>query len=120
LAQERTTRISDRPSFYEEAIRRFQQTFRDPQFKVESGLAMAIAFDAIDKRELAIKRLNDTLDNLALLPGSEKWKELKYQKGRILANMGKDDEAKASFYEVYEIDVGYKDVGRRIAEFEYS
>lgn len=101
--------------FYDEAIKRFQATFQDPKFKVESGLRMGQCFTAKSQYDLAIKRFDETLKSLPELK-DDRWKNLKYWLGDTLQKAGRADEAKKIFLEVYEIDVSFRDISKRVDE----
>lgn len=104
-----------RAQLYQYAIQRFQQTARDPKFKADSMLKMGLAFRAVNKNDLAIKRFLEALAGDLVPVGSEKWKELKYHLAKTLEDSGSMPDAKAIYSEIYEIDVSYKDVGEKIA-----
>ena len=99
-------------SLYDEAIKRYQATFRDPKFHTESGLRMGVAFAAKGQFELALKRFDETLADMELK--NEAWKSLMYSKADTLDKMGKPEDAKKIFLEVYEIDVSFRDVAKRV------
>jgi tetratricopeptide (TPR) repeat protein len=101
---------------YDQAITRFQQTFRDPKFRNHSGLKMGLGFAAKGQFELAIKRFDETLASIPPEIKNEDWKNLTYAKADTLQKWGKRDEAKACFLQIYEIDVAFKDVGKRVDE----
>jgi len=101
-------------ALYDQAIMRFQQTFRDPKYRNESGLRMGLGFAAKAQYELALKRFDETLAGLELK--NEAWKNLVYAKADTFAKAGQKDDAKRCFLEIYEVDVSFKDVGKRIEE----
>ena len=99
-------------SLFDESIKRFQATFQDPKFRVESGLRMGQGFQAKGQYELALKRFEETLKVLELK--DDRWKNLTYSKADTLDMAGRKDDAKKTFLEIYEIDVSFKDVGKRL------
>jgi tetratricopeptide (TPR) repeat protein len=100
--------------FFDEAIRRFQTTFQDPKFRIDSGLRMGMCFASKvpPQFELALKRFDDTLKGIELK--NDFWKTLMYWKADTLEKAGKKDDAKLIFLEVYEIDVAFKDISKRV------
>jgi tetratricopeptide (TPR) repeat protein len=102
---------------YDEAIKRFQTTFNDPKFRNQSGLYMAQGFKEKKQFELALKRVADTLSRMEIK--NEMWKNLVYEKGDILERSGKRDEAKKTFLEIYEIDVSFRDVAKRVEDLSH-
>ncbi|HYG76193.1 MAG TPA: hypothetical protein VEK08_14405 [Planctomycetota bacterium] len=99
---------------YDEAIKRFQQTFRDPKFRIESGLRMGLGFAAKGQYELALKRFDETLASIPAEIKNDQWKNLVYAKGDTLQRAGKTNEAKEVFLQIYEVDVAFKDIAKRI------
>jgi tetratricopeptide (TPR) repeat protein len=101
-------------TLYDECIKRFQFTFQDPKYRRESGLRMGRAFSAKAQYELALKRFDETL-RLSELKDAM-WKDLMYEKGDTLQKSGQREEARRVFTEIYEIDVSYKDVSKRVED----
>lgn len=113
LAQHRKDRV-----LFDQAINRFQRTGQDPKFRVESGLKLGLCFAAKSQFDLAIKRFDETLRGMELK--NEAWKNLMYFKADTLQKSGKLDEAKKVFLEVYEIDVSFKDIGKRVDDLSHE
>ena len=103
-------------AYFDEAIQRFQSTFQDPKFRLESGLRMGQCFASKTppQYDLALKRFEDTLKGIELK--NEFWKNLMYFKADTLQKAGRKDEAKQIFLEIYEIDVKFKDITKRVEE----
>jgi tetratricopeptide (TPR) repeat protein len=109
LAEEKQDKV-----YYDEAIRRFQSTFQDPKFRIDSGQRMGRCFAAKvpPQFDLALKRFDDTLKGIELK--NESWKNLMYWKADTLERASRKDEAKVIFLEIYEIDVAFKDISKRV------
>jgi tetratricopeptide (TPR) repeat protein len=103
---------------YDQAITRFQQTHRDPKFRNLSGLRLGLGFTAKGQYDLAIKRFDETLAGIPSEIKNEDWKTLSYAKADTLQKAGRNDDAKTTFLQIYEIDVAFKDVGKRVEGFE--
>ncbi len=101
-------------SLYDQAIMRFQQTFRDPKFRNQSGLRMGLGFTAKAQYDLAIKRFDETLATIPVELKNDDWKNLTYAKADTLQKAGRREDAKKTFLEVYEIDVSFKDIAKRV------
>lgn len=97
---------------YDQAIMRFQQTFRDPKYRVQSGLRMGLGFSRKEQYDLALKRFDETLNTLELK--DESWKNLTYAKGDTLEKSGQFQDGLAAFLAIYEVDVAFKDVSKRV------
>ena len=87
---------------------------KDPKFRIESGLKLAQSFSRKGQPELGLKRVDETLTAIPTELKDERWKTLSYTKGEILQQMNKLVEAKAIFMDIYEMDVKYRDVSKRI------
>jgi tetratricopeptide (TPR) repeat protein len=103
----------DNPGLYEQAIIRFQATFRDPKYKVESGLRLGAGFVAKRQFDLALRKFDETLAGMPEIK-NEQWKNLMYARADCLLKMGEAAEAKRGFLAIYEVDVIFKDVGKKI------
>ena len=101
---------------YDESIKRFQTTSRDPKYRNDSGLRMGMGFAAKGQYDLALKRFDETLSGIPAEIKNDAWKNLVYAKGDTLARAGRRDEAKNTFLQIYEVDVSFKDVAKRIDE----
>lgn len=117
LVYDELARTKNDKLLFDEAIKRFQLTFQDPKFRVESGLRMGLGFKAKGQYELALKRFDETLKVLEMK--DERWKNLIYAKGDTLEISGRKDEAKKVFLEVYEVDVAFKDVAKRVESLSH-
>jgi tetratricopeptide (TPR) repeat protein len=101
-------------TLYDQAIMRFQSTFADPKYRKESGLRMGKGFAAKAQFDLALKRFDETLRGMELK--DESWKNLTYAKADTLQKAGRKEEAKTCFLEIYEIDVAFKDIAKRVED----
>ncbi len=103
-------------SLYDQAIKRFQVTFRDPKFRTRSGLMMGQGFASKGQYELALKRFEETLAKMELR--NDDWKNLMYAKGDAQKNNGNIDDALRTFLNIYEEDVSFRDVSKRVEELQ--
>jgi len=101
---------------YDQAIMRYQFTFKDPKYRHESGLRMGIAFAKKAQYDLALKRFDETLSSLEIK--DDRWKNLVYARADTLEQMKKNQEALASFLQIYELDVAFKDVSKRVENLQ--
>ena len=100
----------------DEAIGELQRTVQDPKFKEESQLRMGQAFAKKGQYDLAIRQLNSALEDQSAV--TERVKAVHYELGDIYETTGKPDLAKDSFGKIYEVDIGYRDVGDRLAKLD--
>ncbi len=113
LAEKRKDR-----ALYDEALKRFQSTFKDPKFRTESGLKLGICFDAKGQYDLALKRFDETLAGFPVEIKDDKWKSIMYYKAVTLTKHSKIEDSLKIFYDIYEVDVSFKDVDKMIQELE--
>ncbi|HEY3319711.1 MAG TPA: tetratricopeptide repeat protein [Planctomycetota bacterium] len=101
-------------SLHDQAIVRFQSTFRDPKYRLESGLRMGKGFATKGQYELALKRFDETLAGIPKEIKNEIWKNLTYAKADTLYSAKRLEESKKVFLEIYEVDVSFRDIAKRI------
>lgn len=96
----------------DEAIKRYQRTMHDPKNRVRSLLNLGVAFQKKGQFDLAIKRFTEGIEF------QEVWNEAKmeliYHRADCYEQMGKRDEARADFTSIYEKDISFRDVGKRL------
>jgi len=100
----------------EQAIGEFQQTVRDPKYRAESQLRLGKAFAAKGQHDLALRQLTAALEGQTGM--SERVKEIRYEMGMVYERMGDAEKARDSFGQIYEADIGYRDVAERLAKLE--
>ncbi|MHC4939854.1 MAG: tetratricopeptide repeat protein [Planctomycetota bacterium] len=100
----------------EAAIAQFQQTVRDPKYKNDSQLRLGQAFAATEKYDLAVRQLEQALTGHSAI--NDRVKEILYALGDIHAKTGDTAKAKENFGKIYEVDIGYLDVGDRLSKLD--
>lgn len=101
---------------YDEAIKRYQMIYPDPKYRCEAGLRMGQGFTRKGQFDLALKRFDDTLKTLEVK--DLRWKNLLYAKGDTLELAGMKKEAMQTFIQIYEIDVSFRDVSKRVDKLQ--
>jgi tetratricopeptide (TPR) repeat protein len=101
---------------FEAAIGEYQQTFRDPRFKTISLMRLGKAFAEIGKYDLAIRQLTQALEGHTTM--SDDVKEIIYDLANVHERTGDKDKAKKEFNKIYEVDIGFRDVGDRLAKLD--
>jgi tetratricopeptide (TPR) repeat protein len=99
-------------SLYDQAIMRFQIIYTDPNYRHEAGLRMGIGFARKGQYDLALKRLEETLASLEIK--DLRWKNLMYARAETLELADRKPEALQAFFQIYELDVAFKDVSKRV------
>ncbi len=100
---------------YSEAIPEFQKSQSNPHKKIPSMIYLAKCFAARGMNDIAAKRLQEALKEKPAF--DEEKKDLVHTLGVLYEKMGKKDEAMEQFKAIYEIDAGYRDVGKRVEDF---
>jgi tetratricopeptide (TPR) repeat protein len=100
----------------DEAIKRYQRTMHDPKNRAKSLLNMGICFQKKEQYELAIKRFTEGVD--AIEVWNEQKMELVYQRGDCYEAMGDPQHAVEDYTSIYEKDIGFKDVGKRLEKLK--
>jgi len=95
-----------------EAIQEFQKAQSNPARKLAAMGYLAQCFARRNMNDMAARKLQDALKEKLVFDDEKK--EFIYQLGCILEKMGKKEEAIEQFKQIYEIDIGYKDVAAKV------
>jgi tetratricopeptide (TPR) repeat protein len=98
-----------------EAIQEFQKSQQNPNRRIQSVTYLAKCFEKRGMNDLASRRLQEVLKEK--LTFDEEKKDLVYTLGCVFDKMGKKEEAIEQFKALYEIDIGYKDVAKRVDDY---
>lgn len=96
----------------DEAIEAFQHAVKDPRHKIQSLHMLGRAFFAKGLLDLAKKQLEGALEASGGL--SEKSKDIVYDLGKVAEKKGNSREAMDWYLKIFEIDINYKDVAKKI------
>jgi tetratricopeptide (TPR) repeat protein len=100
----------------DEAVAEFQQSVRDPRQKLDSLLMLGQAFLGKGLLDLARAQLEKALE---AVPGiSPRSKDILYNLGVIAEKQGKRDDASRFYMRIYEADIGFKDVSKKIEQLK--
>ncbi|HOX04867.1 MAG TPA: tetratricopeptide repeat protein [Planctomycetota bacterium] len=103
----------------DEAIGQYQRTVGDPSKRSDSLNSLGICFSRKQQFDLAAKQFQTALDGIEVM--NERKKAILYNLGDCLAKMpGRHDEALKIFTQLYEADIGFKDVAKRLEELRKS
>lgn len=95
-----------------EAMQEFQKAQQNPNRRLQSMIYLGQCFARRGMNDLAARTLQNALKEKTTF--DEEKKELIYQLGCVLEKMGKKEEAIEQFKQIYEIDMGYKDVSAKV------
>ena len=100
---------------FNEAMAEFQKAQANPQRRLQAMAYLGQCFAAKGMNEMAARRIQEALKEK---PGfDDEKKELIYLLGGVLEKMGKKDEALKQYEQIYEVDIGYKDVAAKVDAF---
>ena len=97
------------------AAAEFQKTVGDPKVRQESHRYLGFCFAKKNLLDLAVQQYTSFL-SLALDDQSDKAKEVRYLRGRVLEDQGKRDDAIKDFERIVAIDLNYKDAATRLSK----
>lgn len=95
-----------------EAIQELQKAQNNPHRKLQAMSLLGQCFAKRGMNDMAARKLQDALKEK--LTFDDEKKELIYALGSVLEKMGKADEAIEQFKQIYEVDIGYKDVSAKV------
>jgi tetratricopeptide (TPR) repeat protein len=97
---------------YTEAIEEFQLSQRNPQRRIRSLYYLARCFTAMGQIDLGFDQLKKAKSELTLMDDDKK--DIVYEMGLLAEQMGRKDEAVGYYKEIYEVDITYRDVAKKI------
>lgn len=99
----------------DEAIQQFQAAQRSPKRRASSLHYLGLCFKSKNLFDLAADQLNAAANQMQVMSGAKK--DILYELGQVAEAMGQADEARARYKEIYAVDIGYKDVARKIEQW---
>ncbi|MBI5388276.1 MAG: tetratricopeptide repeat protein [Verrucomicrobia bacterium] len=98
-----------------EAIAEFQKAQQNPARRLQAMSYLGLCFARRNMNDLAARTLQNAIkEKLAF---DDEKKDLIYALGCVLEKMGKNEEAIEQFKQIYEVDIGYKDVAAKVDAF---
>lgn len=98
-----------------EAIQEFQKAQSNPNKRVQAMSYLGQCFVKRGINDLAARTFQNAIKEKPVI--DEEKKDLIYQLGLVLEKMGKGEDAIEQLKQIYEIDIGYKDVAARVDAF---
>ena len=98
-----------------EAIQEFQKAKNNPHKSLAAMGYLAQCYSRKKMFDMAARMLQSAIKEKLVF--DEEKKDLVYNLGCVLENMGKKEEAIEQFKQIYEIDIGYKDVAAKVDAF---
>lgn len=97
-----------------EAIQQFQVAQRSPHYRVSSLHHLAICFKQKRQFDLAYDQLKRAAEDLVGMDATKK--EITYELGQVSEAMGKREQALEYYKQIYQADIGYKDVAEKVEQ----
>jgi tetratricopeptide (TPR) repeat protein len=101
-----------------EAIQEFQRAQANPHLKIPTLNYLGQCFACRGMNDLAARTFQNALKEKPVFDDEKK--ELIYRLGCVLEATGKKEEAIEQFKQIYEVDIGYRDVGARVDAYYAS
>lgn len=98
--------------YFNEAIQQFQISQRNPKHRINSLYHLAMCFKQKNQFDMAIDQLEKACGELYTM--DETKKDVLYELGEVSESLGKLDKAADYFKQIYQVDIGYKDVAEKI------
>lgn len=95
-----------------EAIQEFQKSQHNPHKKISSLYYLGLCFSQRNMHDLAVRSLQNAIAEKVVFDDEKK--ELLYALGTVLEKSGRPGEAIEQFKQIYEVDIGYKDVSAKV------
>lgn len=96
----------------DEAIQQFQLSVNDPQRRIRALNYLGLCFRKKKLYDLSIKQFARAEEQLRDMDAFKK--EVVYNLGLAFEEAGNHDKAMAQFQKIYEVDIGYRDVQKKI------
>ncbi|MBI4326916.1 MAG: tetratricopeptide repeat protein [Chloroflexi bacterium] len=101
-----------------EAIQEFQKAQSNPHRRVQAMSYLGQCFSRRGMNDLAARTLQNALKEKLVF--DEEKKDLIYLLGSVLEKMGQTEEAIEQFKQIYEVDIGYRDVAGKVDAYYAS
>jgi tetratricopeptide (TPR) repeat protein len=101
-------------SMFNEAIQQFQLSQRNPRWHIKSLYHLGLCFKAKKQYDLALDQFGKAALELISMDSTKK--DVYYEMGLIKEAMDDLTGAQQLFKEIYQADIAYKDVARRVEQ----
>lgn len=101
-----------------QAIQQFQLARRSPRTRTRTLYYLARCFKQKQQFDMALEQLKTAAEEI---PGiDDVKKDILYEAGQILELTGKPEEAGEYYKQIYQVDIGYKDIAEKIEQLYSS
>ncbi|MFO1499596.1 MAG: tetratricopeptide repeat protein [Verrucomicrobiota bacterium] len=95
-----------------EAIQEFQRAQANPHIRIAALNRLGQCFERRGMNDLAARTFQNAIKEKGAFDDEKK--ELVYLYGRLLEKMGKKEDAIEQYKQIYEVDIGYRDVAGKV------
>lgn len=97
-----------------EAIQQFQSSQRNAQRRINSLYYIGLCFKAKQQYDMAAEQLQKAVSELPIMDDTKK--AVVYELGVLYEAMERKDEAMDCFKQIYQLDIGYRDVAAKVEQ----
>lgn len=101
--------------YFNEAIQQFQASQRSPRNRVLSLFYLGMCFKAKKQLDMALEQLEKAASELYTMDDTKK--DVFYEMGLISEETGNKEKALEYYKQIYQADIGYKDVSQRVEKY---
>lgn len=98
--------------YVNESIQHFQLSQKSPKHRVKSLYYLALCFKHKKQFDLALTQLEKAASEIPLMNDTKK--DILYELGDVSYAMGDTQKAALYYKQIYEVDIGYKDIAAKI------
>ena len=102
----------------DKALKELQAAASDEQKSVDSLHLIGLCFEEKDMLDMAVRQLENAASKISKMNDTKK--EILYDLGGVYEKMNEKAKALARYKEIYETDISYKDVSKKIEETYHS
>ena len=96
------------------ALKELQLAVNDEEKSVASIHMIGLCFEEKNMLDIAARQLEKAADKVA--DTGDMWKQILYDLGRLYEKMGEHQKALSKYKQIYETDISYRDVSKKIEE----
>ena len=100
---------------WNEAVQQFQMAQRNPKFRAQALYHLGLCFKNKGQFDLAMAQLRTASEELVAMDDTKK--DVLYEMGAICEEADQLEQAGEFFKQIYQVDIGFKDVAQRIESF---
>ncbi len=100
--------------YFNESIQQFQMAQRNPKNRVMALYYLGLCFKEKQQYDMAMDQFKTASAEILIMDDSKK--DVLYAQGEVSELMGKPEQAAEFYKEIYQADIGYRDVSQKIEQ----